>query len=153
MFETGYTHYLWGNYACNDEKNDTWYGIYLARAIYRYTPNRYAILMPLTSPYGPGSLWGKLVCKFIIPDINLQAGAELLLLFNNRSVNLVETPYRENSSLKSFNQWFVALDLPVSYKWQDFRFSLTPVFLFSENRNAFQLNLGINWSREGKRFF
>ncbi len=46
--EAGWTHYLWGNF-------DDAYAP--ARAIYRLRLDRGNLLLPLTSPYGPGTAW------------------------------------------------------------------------------------------------
>jgi len=152
MVEAGYTHYLWGNYAYNDKPRE-WYGVYLSRAIYRYTPNRHSVLMPLSSPYGPATLWGKISSSFIFPEYNLKTGLELLLLFKNKDANLVDTSYVADDSLKSLNQWFITLDIPVSYTWRNFSFSITPAVLLTEGKNVFQFNIGVNWTSFGIRYF
>jgi hypothetical protein len=50
--ELGYTHYLWGNFSL-----DTGYKDSLARAIDRYRLDGGTVILPLTSPYGPGATW------------------------------------------------------------------------------------------------
>ena len=152
MLEAGYTHYLWGNFAYTD-KPDKWYGVYLARAIYRWTPNKYAVLLPLTSPYGPGALWGKLKSDFYLPALNINAGAELLVLANNTSVNLVDTPYERNDNLKGFNRLYFSLSLPFTYTWRFLEFSVSPALFWGSNGAAFECTLGIRGSLEGSRFF
>jgi len=57
--EAGYTHYLWGSF------NDKWY---LGRAIYRLELDRDTHALPLTSPFGPGTVWAsfgptRLACR------------------------------------------------------------------------------------------
>nr|MQY76735.1 hypothetical protein [Spirochaeta sp.] len=72
--EGGYTHYLWGNF--HEEYA-------LSRAIYRYFMDRENQILPMTSPFGPGSRWiygeigwGNLNnvsinCRYrIVPNIN-----------------------------------------------------------------------------------
>ena len=149
MLETGYTHYLWGNFAYTDEP-ESWYGVYLARAIYRFTPNAYAVLLPLTSPYGPGSLWAKFNGKFTFTQINLEAGFEVLLLFKNSGANLVMTPYEEDGSLAGFDRWFLTVDVPLTYKWRDFKFLVSPALLISRYKTVFGCTLGFRWQTEGK---
>ncbi|MDR2143693.1 MAG: hypothetical protein LBP29_04925, partial [Treponema sp.] len=90
--ESGYTHYLWGNFHFDDPPFEQ-PEVRLARAIYRYGPNHYAVLLPLTSPYGPGVIWGKFNANFFFPKRHIRAGAEFLLLTKKRDVNLVDTEY------------------------------------------------------------
>lgn len=157
MLEAGYTHYLWGNFAHTSDSPKDWEGVYLARAIYRYTPNKNAILLPLTSPYGPGALWGKFKADIFITGLNIRAGAELLFLAKNRDVDLVFTPYEAKDSLNSFNRFFFALDLPVSYTWRSragaLEFSVCPTVLAGSGGTAFECTLGLSWSMNGGRFF
>jgi len=148
ILEGGYTHYLWGNFAYND-KPDSWLGVYLARAIYRFTPNKYAVLLPLTSPYGPGALWAKFLGRFLIPEINMQAAIEILLLFKNSRVNLVYTEYEENNSLNSFDQWFLTIDFPVTYNIRSFQFLVSPAILFNNFNAVFECTLGVRWQIKG----
>ena len=159
MLEAGYTHYLWGNfgYEENDEKLRDMYGVYLARAIYRYTPNKNALLLPLTSPYGPGSLWGKLKADLFFRSLNIRAGAELLFLAKNSEVNLVDTFYGAKDSLNSFDRFFFVLDIPVSYiinyKPGSLEFSVWPTVFFGSEGTAFECTLGVRWSMKGSGFF
>jgi len=156
MLETGYTHYLWGNFEYEDRIDD-WFGVYLARGIYRYTPNKSAVLLPLTSPYGPGALWGKLKGDLFFPGLNIRAGAELLLLFKNSHVNLIDTLYKADDSLYKLDQWFFALDLPLTYTWQNkagaLEFLFSPALLLSSEGKVFQCTLGLRWSMQGSRFY
>ena len=152
MLEAGYTHYLWGNYA-SDDKPYEWCGVYLERAIYRYSPNRFAVLLPLTSPYGPGSLWGKLKGNFIFPSLHIKAGAEFLFLAKNKQVNLVDTPYKKDNSLNSFDQFYCSLDIPFSYTWRYLEFSFSPAIIWGSEGTALECTIGIHYSLEGSRFF
>jgi len=148
MMEVGYTHYLWGNFRYND-KPESWCGVMMARNIYRYVPNSRAVLLPLTSPYGPGTLWTKFTGRFTFTEINLQAGFDLLLLFKNSEANLITTPYDENKSLNSYDQWFLTLDIPVSYIWRNFEFIISPAMILSEGKQAFECTLGVRFSLYG----
>lgn len=47
--DLGYTHYLWGNFPGEDG---------LSRAIYRLRARGNTLALPLTAPYGPGTLYG-----------------------------------------------------------------------------------------------
>ncbi|MCL2805226.1 MAG: hypothetical protein FWD26_04730 [Treponema sp.] len=153
MLEAGYTHYLWGSFEYNDTSPDSWKGVHLARAIYRYNPNKYAVLLPLTSPYGPASLWGKFNTKFIFPQWNLKIEAEMLLLFKNSKVNLIDTPYEENNSLLSFDQWFFAIDIPVTYKWRNLEFLVCPTLLLGSEGYAFECTIGVRFTLEGSKVY
>jgi hypothetical protein len=152
MLEGGYTHYLWGNFAYTDGP-DTWYGVYLARGIYRYPLFKYSVLLPLTSPYGPGTIWGKLKTSFGFPRRSIRAGAELLFLVKNSKANLVDTPYEADTGLNSYNRWFFALDIPLAYTWRDLEFSVLPALLWGTGGQALECTLGVKWSLEGSTFF
>jgi hypothetical protein len=152
MLEGGYTHYLWGNFAFDDPPFQQ-PEARLARAIYRYAPNKNAVLLPLTSPYGPGSVWGKLKGSFSFPRRSIRAGAEILLLFKNSRANLVDTPYRVDEGLNSYDRWFFALDVPLAYLWKDFEFSLSPALLWGSGGRALECTLGIKWSLAGSGYF
>jgi len=148
MLEAGYTHYLWGNFQYNNNP-ESWCGVYLARAIYRYTPNKSAVLLPLTSPYGPGVIWGKLTSRFNFTDLNIQVGLDLLLLFKNSHVNLVETEYERDDSLNKPDQWYVSIDIPIIYNWRYFEFILNPGIIFSKEKTLFECTLGVRFGLEG----
>ena len=156
IFEAGYTHYLWGNFAYTDDPKE-WYGVHLARAIYRYNPGKYAVLLPLTSPYGPGALWFKLKSNHLFSNVNLNIGSELLFLAKKNGVNLVDTPYRKQDSLNGFDQLFVALDIPVTYKMDtkagQLEFFVSPSLFFGTGGTAFECTLGVQWRLEGSKYF
>ncbi len=86
--EAGTSHYLWGvfhEYAEDD-------GNYLSRAIYRYKRDEDYVLLPLTSPYGPGVNW--LAADFslqMLPSISVNT--EIELKWRNPAADLVGTEY------------------------------------------------------------
>lgn len=88
LLEGGYTHYLWGNFHEFDPNR----GNYLSRAIYRYLRDEETVLLPLTSPYGPGSLWlrGDIAVQFS-PLWRGSFRAETV--FKNTRADLVTTAY------------------------------------------------------------
>ena len=87
--EAGYTHYLWGNFdGSNNAPGDK---VTLARALYYYHQDEGAAMLPLTSPYGPGATWGRLLGGWEIPGTGLRVGLDLLLLSKIKAANLVET--------------------------------------------------------------
>ncbi|GHV25488.1 hypothetical protein FACS189498_3750 [Spirochaetia bacterium] len=150
LLEGGYTHYLWGNFAYGDDV--AWGNVPLARAIYRYAPNNDAVLLPLTSPYGPGAVWGRLVTVLDIPRLRANIKADLLLLSKTRAVNLVDTPYTGDSSLEFGPQAFYAsLDLPCSYTLGNFEFSLSPALIFADSKTAFECTLGVSFKLDGRK--
>jgi hypothetical protein len=154
LLEGGYTHYLWGNYAFGDADSVDWGEAPLARAIYRYSPNdiNRAILLPLTSPYGPGTIWGRLVSALDFPQYNLKVGAELLLLSKLEGVNLVDTVYTEDKTLQNGpRNFYVSLDLPCTYTWKYLEFLLSPAVLFKDKRAALECTLGLRFKLGGTK--
>jgi hypothetical protein len=148
MLEGGYTHYLWGNFAYTD--NNDWRGVYLARAIYRYIHFNHSVLLPLTSPYGPGTLWLKLRGDFKFPSRGIRAGAELLFLAKHGGVNLVETPYYADNALDVYNQFYVSLKIPLSYTWKNLTFSVSPGIRTGWSHAAFECTLGLRYALSGR---
>ncbi|MDR2184111.1 MAG: hypothetical protein LBO80_00370 [Treponema sp.] len=152
LFEAGYTHYLWGNFAY--ETDDEWGSAPLARGVYRYSPSKEGVILPLTSPYGPGVIWGRLVSAFTLPRYNLKIGADLLLLTKNEAVNLIDTWYTsDDPTHRSRRIWYLSLDLPCTYTWKRLDFYLSPALLLRNARAAFECTLGFKYTLEGKRFF
>jgi hypothetical protein len=152
LFEAGYTHWLWGNFAY--ETDDTWGTAPLARAIYRYAPSKKGVLLPLASPYGPGAVWGRLAGALGFPQYNLKVSADLLVLTKNKEVNLVDTAYSsDDDTHRSHRIWYVSLDLPVAYTWKRLEFMLSPALLLRDARAAFECTLGIKYSLRGKTYF
>jgi len=93
--EGGFTHYLWGNFHDFDPER----GNYLSRAIYRYLRDEERIiLLPLTSPYGPGAVWinGGVDIE-ISPSWNITLAGETV--FRNTQANLVTTPYEASDEV------------------------------------------------------
>ncbi|WP_010255505.1 hypothetical protein [Treponema primitia] len=156
LFEAGATHFLWGNYGYDGEPDDgkPWGGVYLARAIYRYSPSNDGVLLPLTSPYGPGVYWGRVTSSFTISDIpSFEIGADLLLLTKIRGANLVTTGYSNDGVADESRYWFFSLDLPCAYTWKFLQFSFTPALLVNDGDIGFELNLGLRYKIQGKTYF
>lgn len=148
MLEGGYTHYLWGNFAYSG--NDDWRGVYLARAVYRYIHFNHAVLLPLTSPYGPGTLWLKLRGDFKFPARGIRAGAELLFLAKHGGVNLVDTPYLADGALDIYNQFYFSLKIPLSYTWKNLTFAVSPGIRAGWSHAAFECTLGLRYALSGR---
>ncbi|HAW85466.1 MAG: hypothetical protein A2087_06610 [Spirochaetes bacterium GWD1_61_31] len=80
--EMAATHYLWGNFHAHH---------ILSRALYRYAID-WPLLLPLTSPYGPGRLSFAGEASLALPwQLALQLSG--LLLFGDPDINLVTTSY------------------------------------------------------------
>jgi hypothetical protein len=151
LLEAGWTHYLWGNFAFRS--NDTWGDVPLARAIYRYAPNNSAVLLPLTSPYGPGALWGRLVSTLGLPQRGLSFSADLLVLGKTEGVNLVTTPYDRNDDLNDAARiLWISLDLPVQYTWQFMELKFSPALIIRNRKAAFECTLGARFKLGGTTF-
>jgi hypothetical protein len=154
MAEWGYTHFLWGNYGYDGEPDDgrPWGGVYLARAIYRYSPNNDGVLLPLTSPYGPGVYWSRLTSRFNVFDVpSLKFGADMLLLAKMRGANLT-IPYKNGGVTDRSRSWFFSLDLPCSYTWKFLTFSVAPALLINSGDIGFEFNLGLTYKMQGKMY-
>jgi hypothetical protein len=154
MAEWGYTHFLWGNYGYDGEPDngEPWGGVYLARAIYRYSPNNDGVLLPLTSPYGPGVYWGRLTSRFNIFDIpSLEIGADMLLLAKMRGADLT-IPYKSSGVTDTSRYWYFSLDIPCSYTWKFLTFSATPALLINSGDIGFEFNLGLTYKMQGKTY-
>jgi hypothetical protein len=98
LVEFGYTHYLWGNF---DGKETMGFDMgLLARAIGRYQSDGGAILLPLTSPYGPGALWAELKLNVSPRDSVLAFGLDALVLSTNSAANLVTLAFTANPAVR-----------------------------------------------------
>jgi hypothetical protein len=155
LLEAGYTHFLWGNFGYDGEPGDgvPWGGVYMARAIYRYSPNNNGVLLPLTSPYGPGAVWGRLVSLLRFSAVpSFTVSADMLLLSKARDANLVMA-YERNDDLEWGNRiWFFALDLPCSYIWHALEFKFIPSLIIGNGKAAFECTLGLHYNVKGKTY-
>jgi hypothetical protein len=151
--EGGGVHYLWGNFHFDDPPF-TRPEVRLARAIFRYGPNHEAVLLPLTSPYGPGVFWGKLGAGFDFPRLGIKAGFDLLVLTKNRDVNLVDTQYSVNDTTQDSERiWYASVQIPLSYAWEAFEFSVKPGLRFGTREAALECSLGLRFSLAGAASF
>ena len=110
LLEGGCTHYLWGNFHEFDPER----GNYLSRAIYRYLRDEETVLLPLTSPYGPGTIWLRWNT-----DVRFSPswGAALITetVFRNTRADLVTTVYEasdgvENAGMELWGYYAVKAD-------------------------------------------
>jgi hypothetical protein len=152
LLEGGFTHYLWGNFAFRS--NDVWGEVALARAIYRFAPNNTAVLLPLTSPYGPGTIWGRFLSSVAFSAYDFKISADLLFISKNREVNLVETPYIKNDALNMGRRvFYMSLDIPCTYTRKYMEVNFTPSLIARNKRVAFECTLGVGFKLGGYTTF
>lgn len=125
--EAGYTHYLWGNFSADGQRSVTDVDP-LARAIYRLRLNGGAVLLPLTSPYGPGARWVRIEGGYRFSETGPRFGAELLVMGKNSEANLVSTPY-DTSAKDAPEVFFGSLTFPLSWQFGPLGLSVAPAAL------------------------
>lgn len=152
--EAGSTHWLWGNY----DASQAWTSIgdvnYFARFIYRF-PHYLggSILLPLTSPYGPGVTWAQSHGELIIPigsnnnknPLSLGVGYRLLFLDMNTDANLITTQVYNNSTTPAAPHWkSFLISLPLRLSAGLFSFDIAPSLVRSDNSMAFELDIALS---------
>jgi hypothetical protein len=151
--EYGYTHYLWGNYAWSASGSNA-----LAKAIYRMLIDNGNIILPLTSPYGPGATWVEVSAAFRGSWwIDAKLSVRYLARMTDGSgsaVNLVTTPYSSSSVIENAPQvgtWSVALStdaIPFGF----LKFYLQPAIYFRNNQAWIELSLGATIKADGTAY-
>jgi len=103
-------------------------------------------LMPLTSPYGPGSLWAK-----VKADVELgkgfSIGSDFLFLRKIDDVDLISTPYERNDSLESAPATdTIVFGIPASWKFRDWlTLTFEPAVFHREGEGLwFEFSLGVS---------
>lgn len=142
-FEFGKTHYLWGNFWGIEDSD---YNYVFERAVYRVVMDHDNRLMPLTSPYGPGSLWVK-----VKADIELgkgfSLGSDFLFLRKNDGVDLINTKYKRNDSLESAPATdTIVFGIPASWKFRDWlTLTFEPAVFHRDGEGLwFEFSLGVS---------
>jgi len=149
--EGGYTHWLWGNYDGHQaHPNDA---NYFLRFIYRY--KRYlggSILLPLTSPYGPGVVWVQshgtfnIEGKLLNQSAHLALGYRFLFLDMNSEANLIDTEVYDNATTEeAARSYAIRVSLPVSLTYGSIFSTIEPAYLWRDGLSAFELDLSIAW--------
>lgn len=145
LLEGGYTHYLWGNFHEFDPNK----GNYLSRAIYRYLRDEEIILLPMTSPFGPGTIW-------LRGDADIQfhpawsAGVRTETVFKNTRADLVTTRYRADEEVAdaAMELWgYYALRADYTYKQSEkcrFSIYMEPAIVVRDTTIWPELSIGIN---------
>jgi len=150
LFEGGYTHYLWGSF--HEE-------FLLSRAIYRQNTDAGSESMPLTSPYGPGSLWGLVETSAgwdaragrgpgAAREPAFELGFSYLIRVENTRANLYDTPYRASERVKSAPRRVLhRLALrPVYRPVPTMGLYAEPALLVDDGALGFEATLGFAWS-------
>ncbi|MDR2184202.1 MAG: hypothetical protein LBO80_00825, partial [Treponema sp.] len=110
--------------------------------------------LPLTSPYGPGAVWGRLAGSFSFTRFPLKVSPDLLLLAQLRDADLVTTEYKKNNALKNGKRrWYFSLDVPCIYTWKRFDFKIIPGLILRDGNAAFECTLGFRFNLEGEKTF
>ena len=140
--EAGYTHYLWGSF--HDDQ-------YLGRAIYRLELDQDAQALPLTSPYGPGTVW-----------VNAEAALEDWgaftarlsgeLVFRNPQANLTTLPYASDDAIAGAAlAGTLAVRGELRYRWRWLDAYAKPTLFYRTSGGWLELALGatadLNWRR------
>lgn len=139
--EAGYTHYLWGNY----DGSQTWPNDVnpFLRFQYRYLADAGGLLLPLSSPYGPGARWGRLSALLETPISGLLIGLETLLLGKNEEANLITTAVNGNTTTASApTTWYWSLGMPLSYARGPWRIQAKPGMAMIGGDPWFEVSLG-----------
>ena len=160
--EAGITHWLWGNYdGTQAQPNDV---NYFLRFIYRYP--RYlggSILLPLTSPYGPGVRWiashGEIAFgnaegarpisaarRTGASQWGFSLGYRLLYLDLNTEANLIDTKIYNNTTTehapRSYN---VLASIPISLTFGALSGTIEPAYLWHDGQSAFELEMSLTY--------
>lgn len=144
--ELGYTQYLWGNYEGGEIKpNDQ--NPFL-RFQYRYlVDSGDALLLPLTSPYGPGALWLEAAGGFEPRKSNFRFGIELLLLRKNTEANLITTAVLNNSTTASAPTFlYTRIALPCRMRFGEAEFCVSPTLHLRDSEPYPEATFSARWS-------
>jgi len=139
--EAGYTQWLWGNYDGaeiwpNDQNP-------FLRFQYRYLSDSGGLLLPLSSPYGPGALWASLSGSLELNGLGLELGLDFLYLSKNDEANLIDTAVLNNTTTAgAHSTQFVSIALPLRWKAGFWEFSIRPELAVLDGDPWFELWFG-----------
>lgn len=123
---TGYTHYLWGNFSGTSVRDTA--NAALGKALYRYN-GKNPMYLPYTSPYGPGAIWfsQQAIIHFNTNSYlaGLRVAPKVSLLLKDLDVNLIDTAYERRTGDVAQMVYF-SFDLPVAYAWRTLEAAITP---------------------------
>lgn len=140
--ECGYTQRLWGNYDGTD--NMPYDQNPFMRFMGRYLVDGGSILLPLTSPYGPGALWFSSTGEFPLGVQGLSGGFELLLLKRYRETDLVSTLFY-GADVDKGSLYFASLSLPIRYRLGFLELSATPAALLRDKDFWLEASFAVSW--------
>lgn len=139
--EAGYTHWLWGNYDGaeiwpNDQNP-------FLRFQYRYLSDSGGLLLPLSSPYGPGAIWASLSGSLELSGLGLELGMDFLYLSKNDEANLIDTPVLNNTTTAGAHRsQFLSLSLLLRWRAGFWEFSIRPELAVLDGDPWFELCFG-----------
>ena len=151
--EAGYTHWLWGNY----DGSQIWPNDVnpFLRFQYRYLTDSGALLLPLTSPYGPGATWVNLDAGFAIPlgaATRMDIGLDFLYLAKNTQANLIDTALIGNTTTAGAPVvQYISLALPLRLQAGAFNASARPGLALRDGDPWFELSLGAGYRLRYRR--
>lgn len=142
--EAGYTHWLWGNYDGKEiQPNDQ--NPFL-RFQYRYSADSGGLLLPLTSPYGPGAVWGSLSGMLELRELGLELGLDFLYLSKNSDANLITTEVINNTTTSGASRiQFISMALPLLWRSGFWEVSVRPELNVVDGDLWFELWLGASY--------
>jgi len=115
--ELGHTHYLWGSF--DDD-------VAMARAIYRVPLMGGTQAIPMTSPYGPGSVWLRVDGARKFGD-GFSVGGSVAAVGKKKGDDLFDTDYARSTKLASAHYAFQDIvAVPVAYDRDHWRLSIIP---------------------------
>lgn len=140
--EAGYTHYLWGNY--DGTQNPPGEINPFLRFIYRHPVDGGSVLLPLTSPYGPGALWLESSGEWLWASSGLGIGYQFLLLSKNSAANLIDTPYYGDLTAieTAHKTLFASIATPVGWHSDIYDFYIAPELVIKDAQFGFNLSVG-----------
>ncbi len=145
--EVGYTHYLWGNFYDGSETIANKGNHVFERAIYRYQMDFGPYIMPLTSPYGPGSFWAEADAE-LADFYGFAFDLNMLYLEKINGVNLIDTPYERNDDIRADNGVTRSFDITLTASWSPFEWlevSLFPGILFTDGETDFHFDAAVSY--------
>lgn len=139
--EAGYTHWLWGNY----DGSEIWPNDQnpFLRFQYRYLSDSGGLLLPLSSPYGPGAIWANLSGSLQLNGLGLELGMDFLYLSKNDEANLIDTQVLNNTTTAGAHRsQFISFALPLRWRTGFWEFSIRPELAMLDGDPWFELWFG-----------
>jgi hypothetical protein len=146
--ETGYTHWLWGNY--DGSEMVPWDVNPLLRFQYRMLMDSGSALLPLTSPYGPGATWAEARALYELTGTGFTGGLSFLILSKNEEANLIDTVFNNNTTTAGAHCFlYTALTLPLQYRWRSLAVSAAPAAMCKDGYWWFEATIALGIKLRG----